>query len=722
MRQRSKRLFDAAAGEDGFPAAAEAWRSCLKDTFDMEGFRNLVSGLRDGTIKISFFATRNPSPFSQGVIRQETGVLIYEYDERPDLRGRKGGEDRLNRFDRALSLSDRAIAEALGEAALRPVLAAGTVSDFVSRLRRELPGWAPDDPLGLAEWVKERIALPLDEWELLNTVLPGGLKANLETDPGLGGRICVVLRKGAAVPSVVHREWRKDWEKDPLPFLGPWLRYEGPLPLSRITGVFGVTAARAEDALLALAEAEELVRDVALEGRKDEGFFCDRENLDLLLRLSRKKARPRIREKPAVLLSPFLALRQGLLRRPSAAGGNAADRETAAETGSASAWKSLFCLAGPVKLWETGFLPARIENYNGSMLDRKIKEGRLLWYGAGKERAGICRPEDLELILPEITGLKDFPQGQGDFFHRPRDFWEIREASGLSSRDCAARLWDEAWRGRLSADSFEPVRQGMEFGFIPGDSGDFGGGVFAGTPQAYSPGQIRRRIPRALRDRWKTGAPVRGNWFSLEGESPGGDPLEEEELSRDRIRLLLERWGILCRPLLEREAPPLYWSRLLPAMRRMELSGELVTGRFFSGINSLQFAAPHIVPELEKAEVLKDIYWMNAADPASTAGLDAEGLDPKLPSRSALSRLCFRGSELIALSNRSGREARIFTGPGDPNIPVIVDFFKAPRLRNVLPEKKLCIETINGKPAAGAYAEAFKAAGFIPDRGKLFLW
>jgi ATP-dependent Lhr-like helicase len=686
MRQRSKRLFDATGGEEGFPITAEAWRSCLRDTFDMKGFRELAGGISDFTIELFFFRTSGPSPFARALVRQEINTFMYEYDERKNLRG-----------NTKASLSDRAIAEALGEASLRPVLGGSLVPGFVSRLRREIPGWAPEDNQGLAEWVKERIAIPLDEWKTLTAALTADLKKSLDEDPSLGGR---VFYYGADAESIVlHREWKDTWENSAVRtgLLGPWLRYEGPVSVRRIAEIFGISRAETEDAVRALAETGEAADDVSVDGAPS--LVCDINNLDLLLRLARKKARPAIRERPAALLAPFLALRQGV--------------QAAAPRGP---WESLACFPAPVRLWETEFFPARMAEYAKDTLDGALREGSLLWYGRGKERAGFCSPGDLDLASPaETASLRIDPR----FFDRPRDFWEIKEALGRGSRETAEFLWEEAWKGSLSADSWEPVRRGLETGFIP-EARE--AEKDPGVPAAYPFGGRSRRIPRALREKWRGGPPVRGLWYSLIPDySP--DPFEEEELRRDRVRLLVKRWGILCRPLLEREQGEFSWAALLPAMRRMELAGELAAGRFFSGINSLQFAPPYIERDIEAAEAFQGIYWINAADPASPAGIDTEGLDPRLPSRSPSGRLCFRGRELIAVSLKSGKEARIFTGSGDPDLPVIAAFFSAPKTRKVLPERKIVIETINGKPAAASeHAEAFTAAGFIPDRGKLFLW
>jgi ATP-dependent Lhr-like helicase len=379
-------------------------------------------------------------------------------------------------------------------------------------------------------------------------------------------------------------------------------------------------------------------------------------------------------------------------------------------------WESLACFSASARLWETEIFPARRADYGQEILDGALREGKLLWYGCGKEKAGFCSPGDLDLAQAQSAPIA---QIDPHFFDRPRDFWEIKEALSAGSRETAEFLWNTAWKGSLSADSWEPVRRGFETGFIPEEKEME---KDPGVPRGYPFGSRGRSIPRALREKWRDGPPVRGLWYSLIPDySP--DPFEEEELKRDRVRLLVKRWGILCRPLLEREQSEFSWAALLPAMRRMELAGELSAGRFFSGINSLQFAPPYIERDLEAAEALSNVYWINAADPASPAGLDAEGLDPRLPSRSSSNRLCFKGSELIAVSLKSGKEACIFIGPDDPDLPKIAAFFSAPKTRKVLPEKKIVIETINGKSAASSeYAEAFKAGGFIQDRGKFFLW
>jgi ATP-dependent Lhr-like helicase len=421
-------------------------------------------------------------------------------------------------------------------------------------------------------------------------------------------------------------------------------------------------------------------------------------------------------------------------------------QEDSTQTEHGKPWERLCGIAAPAKLWEEEFFPCRNSSYSEESLDREIREGRLLWYGAGNEKAAFCRPEDLDLVLPagtfdsEKKGSPFSGKLPPDFFDVPRSFWEIRDAliqrqktSGekveVNINSTIEELWEEVWRGCLSSDCWEGMRKALDGGF-----GAAAYSELSPEGRTFDKGRRTLRVPMAIRERWKSGTPVRGLWFSLADDSPldedqgleGHSLIEEEELNRERVRLLLDRWGVLTRPLLEREAPALSWARLLPAIRRMELAGELVTGRFFQGVASLQFAPPGIAAELEEAEAERGIYWMNAADPASPAGLAVQGILPEAASairRTASSRLCFRGAELLAVSSKSCKEMEIFISPDDSDIVKALEFIKVSRTSKVHRENKITVEKINGASAAvSAYSAALASLGFVKDRGRMVLW
>jgi ATP-dependent Lhr-like helicase len=92
-------------------------------------------------------------------------------------------------------------------------------------------------------------------------------------------------------------------------------------------------------------------------------------------------------------------------------------------------------------------------------------------------------------------------------------------------------------------------------------------------------------------------------------------------------RVLLRRYGVVFRRLLERESglPP--WRELFYVYRRMEARGEIRGGRFVSGFAGEQFALP------EAADLLRSVSGdatvgqvsMSATDPLNLAGIVTGG-------------------------------------------------------------------------------------------------
>jgi len=69
-----------------------------------------------------------------------------------------------------------------------------------------------------------------------------------------------------------------------------------------------------------------------------------------------------------------------------------------------------------------------------------------------------------------------------------------------------------------------------------------------------------RRAQRRAFSRWKASRPLAGSWFRLTPVDPPQDAIDLEELRKDRVRLLLDRYGVVFRELLLRELPPLRWA------------------------------------------------------------------------------------------------------------------------------------------------------------------
>ncbi len=484
--------------------------------------------------------------------------------------------------------------------------------------------------------------------------------------------------------------------------LAEWLRYYGPVRPQFVSDCFGIPRERLDSILEDLVEEELVVLDRLLAG-SEELLLCDRENLEALLRISRSQARPMFQALPVQDLPYFLARRSGVVERGSDLDSLKARLER------------LFGYALPARLWEEEVLPARMNGYRSRWLDSLLSEAGLLWLGFPKKRIAFCLKQDVELFTAQPCAGEEEPNGgpasseperATAFFPSPAgrySFWDLSEVTHVPSEELSRRLWELAWAARASSDTFESVRRGLATGF-------------QAEPAADGTGPRRRGF-----DRWQSSRPSSGYWFLLESGTECRDALEEEELARDRIRIVLQRYGVVFRELLDYELPELRWSRLFRSLRLMEFSGEVVAGRFFEGAGGIQFALPAALEELRTPADDQAVWWINAADPASLCGVELPGLKAFLPSRLPTTHLVFQGKNLVLISRRMGRELEIKL-PTDSSLAEYLGFLRTLTDREQRAMSAIRVETINGEPAARSpYRQSLLEAGLASDyRGLVY--
>jgi ATP-dependent Lhr-like helicase len=93
--------------------------------------------------------------------------------------------------------------------------------------------------------------------------------------------------------------------------------------------------------------------------------------------------------------------------------------------------------------------------------------------------------------------------------------------------------------------------------------------------------------------------------------------------------ILLRRYGVVFRDLLERETTAPKWRELVPMLRRMEARGEVRGGRFLSGFAGEQYALPEALESLRAARkqgLRLDLeVCVSAADPLNLLGILVPG-------------------------------------------------------------------------------------------------
>ena len=331
-----------------------------------------------------------------------------------------------------------------------------------------------------------------------------------------------------------------------------------------------------------------------------------------------------------------------------------------------------------------------------------MQEGDLKWVGNEGHRITFCFESDLDLMgedAPEPADTDETPPPAGTagekspagLFPDPGGLYSFAALSTRSPHSpavLAEELWKGVWQGQLTNDTFIALRRAVVNKFKLPD-----------TPSRDRRGAGRWRPPRAgLRER-KEGRSFPGNWHLLPQPELSDDLLETEERRKERVRVLLDRYGILFRELLQRELPALAWPAVFRSLRIMELSGEVLAGYFFEGIPGPQFISPRAFRRLQRNLPEETVFWINAADPASLCGAQLEILKGKLPPRVATTHLVYHGTQLVMVSKRYGRDLTFPISPEDPRLPEYLGPLRHLLTRPFQPVRRIAIETINGEPA-----------------------
>ncbi len=679
-RLRSRKLMDAVLGYDDFPILVEAWRTCLRDEFEMASIYQLLDEIASGEIRCTEVTTSTGSPFVRASAWRQVNQYMYM-------------DDRLQARVRS-SIGENWLQEVVFSEQLRPRVTASAVASFEAKLQRLAPGFTPENGQALLDWLKERVAIPMGEWRCLLA----GMKRDHQLEEEalqeeLGKKACLVAVAAdeplvCAVEDVVRisaaffpdAEPRVDYlsgvaltvqaaavgDDGASELLHQWLQFYGPRPLDFAVRSLGFSTARFERLVEPLQASRKVVAGELLESSSGQ-YLCDSENLERIIRSGARRSSPEAL--PLRHLQWFLARQEGLL-----GGGLAEDHF-------AGLLERLACFPASAPLWERDFFPARCLDYRPQWLESVLAAEEWHWFGCGRERIAFCQDRDAELTTceGEEAGVDDRSLvaslwSESDARY---SFAALARKSGLPAAQVQELVWEAAWRGELSNDSFFSIRKGIETRF-----------------RAPEDGAGRRRRRRTT--------PAPGNWFLPRTRPRQGDFTAREERNKERVRLLIGRYGILFRELLQREVEAFRWAELFRTLRLMELSGELISGYFFEDIPGPQFLSPASLDLLQGNAGSGPVYWLNAADPLSLAGTPLEALRGWLPPRRATSHLVFSGAELLISSERHGAALVIGVGPEDSRLPQALDLFRHLLGRRVAPLSRIEIERINGEAASGS--------------------
>lgn len=348
----------------------------------------------------------------------------------------------------------------------------------------------------------------------------------------------------------------------------------------------------------------------------------------------------------------------------------------------------------PASAWEPLVLASRVSNYQPAMLDELMAAGEVLWSGAGSLPGNdgwvsLHLADSAELTLnPAIDFepgdaqrrlLEHLQNNGGGYFFR-----QLTEVAGgmdsvLSDQDVVTALWDLAWAGRITGDTFAPVRALIA------------GGHTAHRQVGRAP---RARAPRLSRlgrahGTGLLGSPglTGGRYGSVTGTAPAPplaagrwSALPSPELdptihARATAELLLDRYGVLTRGSVMAENILGGFGLMYKVLARLEEAGRCRRGYFIEHLGAAQFAVPATVDrlrsyvedaQLHKAEPVA--LALAATDPANPygaalpwPGLNVDAGTGHRPGRKAGALVVLVDGALVLYVERGGKTLLAFS-------------------------------------------------------------
>ncbi len=629
------------------PLVREVMKDVLQEAMDLEGLIEILRGIDDGSIRCLAVDTPNPSVFAHELLN----AMPYAYlDE-------AGAEERRARATTLRGSLPASVAEDAGR----------LDQAAIDTVRGQL--W-PDlrDEHELHDLLLSLVVLPLQfldtdgarDWPLFYERLTrGGRAATVEF---CGRLVWVATERRALVEQLAHPATTQGLvalptSEDPvrpapaptsegvLKMVQGWLQILGPTTPNALATMLGIAAASISQALLAM-EMQGLALRGAFEQAATENDleteWCERRILQRIHRLTLGTLRKRVEAVPPATYMRWLLGWQHLAPQTQLTG----------EDGLLEALSQLEGFEAPAVEWERTLLPARVAHYDPAWLDALCLSGAVGWgrvsphpaWSAGEGSAPrrviptnaapitfyvretaewlpaalACQSVDeaklVQALSAEALAVRAHLRQRGAQFVN-----DLQRHLGWTRPQVQHALWELATAGLASADGFDQLRGMMD----P-----------RRKSAAASPSSLgRRAAARTTAGRWSL---LCDEAEPVPATKPSAAERQAEAIARARrqdaahesaARMLLCRYGVLFRDLLERESNAPKWRELLGVLRRLEARGEIRGGRFVTGFGGEQFALPEAVESLRQARQAQgeQAVEVAGADPMNLVGIVVPG-------------------------------------------------------------------------------------------------
>ena len=688
---RSAQLLEVAARYPTFPIVLEAVREVVQDVYDVTALVDLMRRVAAREVRVVSVTSPSPSPFARSLLMGYIAQFLYE-----------GDSPLAERRAAALSLDPSLLAELLGRgegAALRDLLDPEVVTRTHAELQRLIPERAARDAEEVLDLL--RVLGPLSTPEILERTQEDA-RPHLQSwlaDLDRARRVIEVrvageprwadaqdasrLRDalGSAMPVGVPAVFLEGVE-DPLgDLVVRYARTHTPFTVPELAARLGLGTAVVRDAVRRLVSAGRMVQGALVPHGTGTEDVCDAEVLRLLRRRSLAALRQEVEPATQQTYARFLPRWQSV-------------GELRGLDGLLRAVEQLAGARLPASAVEALVLPARVRGYSPSLLDELMSGGEVLWQGHGSLPGDdgwvslhLAETAHLTMAPPASAAEADEGSSPGSVpeeaaTHAATQVLELLErvpggayffralADGLGSTDDAAllgTLWDLVWAGRVSADTFAPVRALLSGGRTAHKTrrAPTRPGRWSRTSVALASRSSRPSLPA------RSGPPSAvGRWSLLPPVEP--DPTVRALATAEQ---LLDRYGVLTRGSVVAEGIPGGYAGVYRVLASAEEAGRVRRGYVVEGLGAAQFGTAGAIDrlralagDLQQPGRVPEVVLLAATDPGNPYGASVpwpvrEDEATHRPGRKAGAMVVLVDGALVLYLERGGRSALTFALP-----------------------------------------------------------
>ena len=605
------------------PLVTQTINDCLHDSMDINGLIHVLKGIESNEINITCCDLTSPSPLSQEVITARPYAFLDDgaAEERRTLAIKS---QNLRSVDDASQLRqlDSAAIEKVRKQAWPVIRTADELHDALMVLgfiqTSEMQATKKDDDLELG-------------WQHLFQELAKQSRACQYTIPQ--GQCLLVaaerlhefqaLFPNATLQPNIQAVFDTP-SKDPLAdIMRSRLEGLGPVSEAQLAQSLGLDESSIHTALLTLEQQGFVIRGNFSDSHNGTLEWCERRLLARIHRYTINRLRSEIEPVSIADYMRFLFDWQGL-----------SDKGEGTEA-LAVVLQQLEGYSIPASAWKSDILPARIDLYSSNLLESLSLSGRFMWlrlnikHSSDHQKRSPVRHSPIALIqrnnLAHWQRLSTLPNKKQRKLSAYANIISklLTEKGALFFSDIVQHS------GILRTQVEDALGELVNWGMVTSDS--YAGLQALTTPAAKRPRYRSRRQKNAV-------SPFdnAGRWSLI--ASPKESSINGDDLEFIAF-VLLQRYGVVCKKILEREnnLPP--WRDLLRVYWRLEARGEIRGGRFVQKISGEQFALPEAIGSLRNLrnqQKTAELIIISCTDPLNFMGILQTGEKISLTSHSKI--------------------------------------------------------------------------------------